>query len=138
MTCKTCGRKSLNEEANFCFYCGESFREHVGLDVKSLPQQHEEKEKEEQSASTRSDLKDEPVSFMNWLASYGLMFIPYVGPIAFIGFLIYWSVTNKASQTKKNWAKATLIFIIVNLVIFILYVFLVFMPKILDTGLLVI
>ena len=74
-----------------------------------------------------SGIQEKPISFMNWLGIYAilgaLMFIPYLGWIGFIALLLYWSFSNKTSATKKNWARVTLIFVgIIIVIIFIMLI----------------
>ncbi|BCN29714.1 hypothetical protein [Anaeromicropila herbilytica] len=102
MECKVCGRHTDSESANFCEYCGTSYREAPKQEYR-LPNEnygiinHENREVEE------------PISFGNWLGSMLLMFIPFVGFFVYLFMLLKWSFGGNVAQTKKNWARAQLI-----------------------------
>lgn len=130
MVCNNCGRQVHNEEANFCEYCGNSFREHIQTPAFVQPQLNGQSQSYEQT-QTRTNYNpllpnqaesiklnggDRPVSFLNWLGSYGIFFIPVIGTLLFPIMLLVWSFSSNVSQTKKNWARATLIFLIALLI----------------------
>lgn len=102
MLCNNCGRNTLNEEANFCDYCGHQLQEHI-----------QEAVKQEKPVAEPVNLEPvhKPISLLNWLASYGVLLIPIVG----IVMIFLWSFGKNISPSKKNWARATLIFAIVML-----------------------
>ena len=110
MVCNNCGRQISNEEANFCEYCGHSFREHRQNQAPVnpippnpiLPKQ----------ITVVRDSADKPITFLGFLGSYGIFFIPVIGTLLFPIMLLVWSFSGKVSVTKRNWARATLIFII--------------------------
>lgn len=118
MKCNICGRQSQNEEANFCEYCGSSFREHVHTVLNSTPQERLHGGADGFSGSMAMHT-DKPISFMNWLVTYGIIFIPIFGGIIFIVQLFIWAFSNNAPANKKDWARATLIFVGVSTVIII-------------------
>jgi heme/copper-type cytochrome/quinol oxidase subunit 2 len=62
-----------------------------------------------------------PVSFLNWLGTYGMVFIPIAGWLIFLVMLFVWAFGANAPASKKNWARATLIFIGVSIIIMIIY-----------------
>lgn len=107
MICNTCARYTKNEEANFCENCGNSFREHAQMAYNMEPQRQVEPEKEN---------SDKPITFLNWLGTYGLLFIPFVSWV----MIFVWAFGNKTSPSKKNWARATLIFMGVLIIIMML------------------
>lgn len=110
MVCNNCGRQIGNDEANFCEYCGQSFREQQQIPTPTnsipanplLPKQ----------ITVVQDNKDRPISFLSFLGSYGIFFIPVIGFFLFPIMLLVWSFSSKVSETKRNWARATLIFVI--------------------------
>lgn len=123
MVCNACGRTTQNEEANFCYYCGTSFREHIRAVAVPQPAFVPKPEIHEREAVKQAVIApavvvpaDKPVPFLNWLSTYGLLFIPYIGLFAFLGMLIYWSTSKDTPVSKKNWARATLIFVPIFLV----------------------
>lgn len=113
MTCQSCGRMTQDQEANYCFYCGDSFREPVDIVINPKPQAEEA---QEQSLSSTTLSNEKPIAFSSWLRTYAIMFIPYVGLIVFIALCVYWSVADNVVETKKSWARATLIFLGINLI----------------------
>lgn len=135
MMCKSCGRNIQNENANFCEYCGSSFREIDENVVKPSYGYSTGNERENVSATTPQPMPPEainisnakPVSFLDWLGSYMIRFIPFVGQFVFFIMLIIWSVGNNVSESKKNWARAKLIYSIVWFIIIMLFIFLILM-----------
>lgn len=96
MLCNNCGRESIQEESNYCFYCGDSFREYrqeavdTGKEVDVAPD---------------NMITEKPVSVWNWLGSYGVLVIPVVRFV----ILLIWAFDKKTNKNKKTWARATLI-----------------------------
>jgi hypothetical protein len=133
MKCNTCGRQTLNEEANFCEYCGSSFRENNVAAINSDPGMKSYLYNEAQKPFTNPHLQstvnpsdsaeaEKPVTFLNWLGTYGLLFIPFVGGLLFIVMLLIWSFGGNVPASKKSWARATLIFAAVMIIFFVVYV----------------
>lgn len=132
MVCKSCGRDNINENANFCEYCGEDIREsnihntqptydysnQSGTGGTSATPPHP-------TQAIEINKNEKPVSFLNWLGTYAIMLIPFVGGIVFFIMLIIWSVSNNIPESKKNWARANLVFMIIMLVIVLIFVFMV-------------
>lgn len=129
MKCNTCGRQTQNEEANFCEYCGSSFRERrqTSFPVSQREPENQQMNQHRDAATSApgngmnavQNTKEKPVSFLNWLGTYGLMFIPIAGGLIFFVMLFVWSFDNKTPESKKNWARVTLIFSAI-LIIFII------------------
>lgn len=109
MICNTCGRSIKNEEANFCEYCGASLRGQTSNGMQSSPKPpvYEAVIREEK-----------PISFLNWLGSYLLMYIPYIGLI----MLFIWSFGRNVPESKKNWARANLVIMLIMLVVLIIII----------------
>ena len=135
MICNNCGRQIQNEAANFCEYCGASFREQAqasrhetGKSFNSVPGIQQEippMKPQNIMFGVPGGIQEKPISFMSWLGTYAilgaLMFIPYLGWIGLIALLLFWSFSNKTPATKKNWARVTLIFVgIVIMIIFVI------------------
>jgi hypothetical protein len=137
MKCNTCGRQLQNEEANFCEYCGASFREHTHTIINAAPR--------EQNLGETADMNhksiamqipngmigqksvdelgtDRPISFLNWLGTYALIFIPFVGVLVFIIMLFVWAFGGKVPESKKNWARVNLIVALVIFLLLFLYI----------------
>lgn len=142
MICKTCGRTIANEEANFCEYCGASFR--VGVDNiypefknnatnvyqnthsnygqdgsahmqgnASFRGSHYQSDNSQSVADTQDNTIEKPMTFVNWLMVMLLPFIPMVGMIAYLALLFMWAFGAKTPATRKNWARAMLVMLVV-------------------------
>lgn len=148
MICKVCGRTITNELANFCEYCGASFR--PGADnkiseelLKSLDASNQTGGSKEggskeggytqaqyqQQASAQGmtgqgvrlpkifrdifDTSERPMTFGNWLILYLIPFIPMVGMILFLIVLFFWGFGANVGKTKKNWARATMVMVLI-------------------------
>jgi len=133
----------MNEEANFCEYCGSSFREHMHQQPVQMPP-HDQGNPYNMAPVPPNMAPDgmmynnpgmapseKPTSFLDWLGTYGIMLIPCVGWLVFIVMLFVWGFGNNASTSKKNWARATLIFVGVLLLLVIIYLAMV-MPLYMD------
>ena len=157
MICKICGRTITNEEANFCEYCGASFR--PGMDHRIFEEKMHEQTKDgyvnagQEPFSQRMDSmyqntqeiqnrtygsgqtyqsqaqkvanpslsgmfsgSDKPMTFGNWIIIYLIPFIPMIGTLLFLVLLFTWGFGSKVAATKKNWARATLVFILIMIV----------------------
>ncbi len=128
MVCTNCGRQTQNEEANFCDYCGHSYREQVQAQIKIQPQIQSQTPFSgnpllpKQVTAVREEGMEKPISFLSWLGTYGMFFIPLIGTILFTVMLFVWSFGNNVSETKKNWARATLIFAVAFIFVLSVYV----------------
>ncbi|MDI9488694.1 MAG: zinc-ribbon domain-containing protein [Bacillota bacterium] len=119
MICNTCGKSIQNEEANFCEYCGASIRsrnDFGGSDYHTKPSPPPV------TKEVIINQNDKPVSFFDWLGTYLILFIPLVGSLIFFVLLIVWSFSRNVSESRKNWARATLVYI---LIVFIILVFII-------------
>ena len=112
MVCNNCGRKIGNEEANFCEYCGHSFREQKQIPAPENPIPSNPLLPKQAIVLQDNSNKDKPVPFISFLGSYGIFFIPVIGFLLFPIMLLVWSFSTKVSATKRNWARATLIFVV--------------------------
>lgn len=121
MECKVCGRYTSNENANFCEYCGNSFRKEFENPNKSSI--NENKHNINQYQSRKEPMNEQEsetaISFKNWILTLFLPFIPVVGGIAYIVMLFVWSFDSSTPKSKKNWARASLIMYLIVLVIII-------------------
>ena len=124
MICKSCGRTIDNENSNFCFYCGTSLKEGRADDFVSGPvSASQEYDKSIMNSTAKAEAKDgeKPLSMPNWLGSMLLPFIPIIGIVAYIIMLVYWGFGGKAPESKKNWARASLIVFAVSLILLVFY-----------------
>lgn len=126
MVCNTCGRYKQNEKANFCEYCGASFRGDNG-DIQPTNNYNSQYGTGKTSNPMPPPMpetidlnqKEKTVSMLEWLGTYLIMFIPVVGGIVFLVMLLIWSFSNSIPTSKKNWARATLIFYLITIILFI-------------------
>lgn len=161
MVCNSCGRTSGNENANFCDYCGASLKgkdtyvatengnsgerqleARVDSTGSSLFGKNVEGQGNDQAPQTvyggsyvpsTEDASEKPVSFWNFLGSMLIPFIPIVGPIVYFVMLLVWSFGSDTHPSKKNWARATLVFGIISVgiaIIFLVY----FVMMVLNSG----
>lgn len=128
MRCKVCGREAMNPEANFCDYCGSSFREYgkTREEAAVLEQGKEgysafgmSSESIDQTVKTE---QEKPVTMWTYLGTMLIVFIPRVGFYAFLGILLYWSFVAVGSPTRRNFARAMLIFTVVFIVYTVFYI----------------
>ena len=134
MRCNVCGRQTMNEAANFCDYCGSSLREQNTSSNdspqfgqgSSFPQNepaseiiHNQNDWIPQAAEREQPEK--PVSFLDWLGTYGIRFIPVVGWLIFLIMLFIWAFSKDTPQSKKNWARVKLIYTGIALVVIIIF-----------------
>jgi hypothetical protein len=137
MKCNTCGRQLQNEEANFCEYCGASFREHTHTIINVAPREQNPGETADMNnrsiamqmpnvmqgqKSVDEHGTDRSISFLNWLGTYALIFIPFVGVLVFIIMLFVWAFGSKVPESKKNWARVNLIVALVIFLLLFLYI----------------
>jgi len=150
MKCNVCGRQIQNEEANFCEYCGSSFREqrlapdNTGTVSPRFPMGNNSPKSLDQVSMNpmsmnpmlmnptamnpmsgnqinipMSEEPERPTTFANWLGTYGILFIPIVG----IVMLFIWAFGKDTPISKKNWARATLVWAaIIGVVLVILLI----------------
>lgn len=111
MQCLMCGREISNPEANYCEYCGTAVKTDVYREeqVQQTPQQ-------------QTDGKPVRVPTSSFLGVMCLPLIPFVGGIVYLVYLFYWAFSSGIEDSRKSWARATLIYagIYVGLVILVL------------------
>ena len=112
MVCNTCGRQVQNEAANFCEYCGASVREKSSY--RNNPSAESEYSNPQTVNSTgintlKSTEKEQTITFFEWIRFYAVLLVP----IANIVMLVIWAFSYDTPVNKKNWARATLIFMVV-------------------------
>lgn len=152
MICKVCGRTIANEDANFCEYCGASFREMkqaqdgassyqtvppMGVNSQqgqmyqqsqpnwqgqSSAQNSYQQQQGQRQQNVQAGENKQPISFLNWLGTMLLPYIPFVGSLTYIVMLFVWAFGKDSNPTKKNWARAKLIVTAIGIVAFIILV----------------
>ncbi len=128
MVCKACGRNSANENANYCEYCGASFRE-------NMPFRQESYSVITEQPDTRVDNEEneKSISFGNWMGTMLLPFIPIVGIPIYVVMMFVWAFGSDTPQSKKNWARASLIVSVLGIILFI-FAFTYTMMDIMNSG----
>jgi len=71
---------------------------------------------------SEADGKRQPISFLNWLGTMLLPYIPVVGWIAYLIMLFVWSFGKGTDETKKNWARARLVSGIIIIILGLIYI----------------
>jgi len=123
MTCHTCGRQIQNENANFCEYCGASFREHAqaapasGMGQPFYSRLNTTEPIPNMMAGMQQKASEQPTSLLGWIGRYAILFVPFAN----IVMLLIWAFSNTTPASKKNWARATLIFLAFVFILFIGY-----------------
>lgn len=131
MICKVCGREVRSENANFCEYCGASLREdRAGAEQPGnqngygegygAASNQEYGRRQTREGSKPAVEKEEPVSFKNWILTFLIQLIPFVGSLVYMVMLFVWSFGSNTNRSKRNWARATLIMMLLSLVLLIL------------------
>lgn len=137
MECRVCGRKIANEEAHFCEYCGASLRENTvpetpvspytgqngTYNVSAAGQNPNAYENTQipgmkrQPAADMNSGMESPITFKGWIGIMLLPFIPMIGTFIYFAILFTWAFGSNASQTRKGWARATLLVLLVSAVL---------------------
>lgn len=128
MRCTICGREAMNPEANYCDYCGSSFRE-CGQENRQWENGAGEKfrdgvSEERYSAFGTGEYRESTVgnndrpavgenkkiTIWTYLGVLLLPLIPWIGTIAWFVILCYWSFSIKIDEARKCFARAYLIY----------------------------
>ncbi len=124
MTCHTCGRQIQSETANFCEYCGASFRENVqaapapGMGQPFFNRPYTAESMPNMMAGTQQrGASEKPTSLLGWIGMYAILLVPFANII----LLLIWAFSDTTPASKKNWARATLIFMVFLFILFVGY-----------------
>ena len=109
--CKVCGRKNPLEDANFCYYCGASLKEGAAPVI----------EKPLESEAAKAPAEDltrakRPFAVKHWLGLFLCLLIPLYGWIAFLVIALISAFGANATDERRAFAKAFLIFIVILVV----------------------
>ena len=119
MVCKACGRNTANENANYCEYCGTSFRENIPFRQADYSIEREQNQETEQNKETGSEDNEKPISFGNWMGTMLLPFIPIIGIFIYIVMMFVWAFGSDTPKSKNNWARASLIISVIAIILFV-------------------
>ncbi len=114
--CMNCGFES--QEGNFCPKCGNGFVEVSEQPVAEQP--HLEQSVTEPNTGIYQAPpvpSDDNVTVGEWMISLLLTAIPCVNLI----MLLVWAFGGGAKKSKSNWAKASLIFVLISLAISLIF-----------------
>lgn len=107
MQCTMCGREITNPNANYCEYCGTAVGTMAYREVQPEPQRE-------------TAPKQDRVSTWVFLGIMALPMVPFVGSIAYLVFLFYWAFAPSIEDSRKSFARATLIYTAIMLVLVII------------------
>lgn len=132
MICKACGREKVNDNANFCEYCGTSYREDGSIiqEASSTGMNAQQQNIKE----IKNEENEKSISFGNWMGTMFLPLIPFIGIFIYIVMLFVWAFSSDTPESKKNWARATLIITVIGIVLLI-FIFSSAMMEIMNSGL---
>lgn len=119
MVCKACGRSTANENANFCEYCGYSFRENKN--IQSVQESYPAGGLRQESFLNVPEKAEKEVSFKNWIGTMLLPVIPVIGIFVYLVMLFVWAFGNETPKSKKNWARATLVVLAISILVVVVF-----------------
>lgn len=115
MICKVCGRSTDNQNANFCEYCGSSYRISTNMDQENISSTNIN----EDIHNINEEETEKPISTLHWVCCMLIFFVPLIGWIAYPVMLFVWAFSNGTNKTKRNWARASLIMILIFMIMVI-------------------
>ncbi len=68
-----------------------------------------------------NELNSQEMTVKDWLVTYLILFISSIIPLLPIIILLYWAFSENTVPCKKNWAKASLIFYLIVIVLALLF-----------------
>lgn len=137
MRCMVCGREAMNPEANFCDYCGSSFREcnRESADSDSSVRKAEDGDGysafgteafDDRSIGAREKISGEKEgtkdTIWTYLGAFFLPMVPMVGVFLWLFMMFSWAAGSKVNESRRCFARAYLIFIGVSLMVLYAYV----------------
>ncbi|MCH5272624.1 MAG: hypothetical protein J1E35_03030 [Lachnospiraceae bacterium] len=141
MRCMVCGREAMNPEANYCDYCGSSFRQYgentwEAPSVQNNRSAENTKEPQAYTAFGTTEYRDNvyeaeqkaqngehenKASTGMFLGVMLLPFVPMIGSIAYLIILFHWAFSAYITDARKNWARATLIYTAIIFVLILIF-----------------
>lgn len=110
--CKVCGRRNPLADANFCYYCGASLKG----DVVPAAVQPVEREPEPVTAEDPTRVQ-KPFTVKHWLGLFLCLLVPLYGWIAFLVIALISAFGANATEERRSFAKAFLIFLVIATVV---------------------
>lgn len=118
MYCKNCN-KSLPDNMRFCDTCGAPL-EAENTQPQPQPQYQSQPQPPVYNAQPGYIEQEQPVSVGEFLGAMLLQFIPCVGWLIFLIMMFVWAFGSSVKPSKRNWAKANLIFALISAGVFII------------------
>ena len=146
MICPSCGRE-LDDDVNFCYYCGHSFREGFSnnyskpagqaplvqssavtdrgsYETDAMSNSYMSGDSVEYDARRaeimRADEEKRAMSPIGWVLYFACLFIPLLW-IVWLIITCVWAFGKKGSTERKNFAKGMLITVVLLIVIIFVY-----------------
>ncbi|MBQ1853172.1 MAG: zinc ribbon domain-containing protein [Lachnospiraceae bacterium] len=110
--CKVCGRRNPLADANFCYYCGASLKG----DAVPAAVQPAEREPEPVTAEDPTRVQ-KPFTVKHWLGLFLCLLVPLYGWIAFLVIALISAFGANATEERRSFAKAFLIFLVIATVV---------------------
>lgn len=110
--CKVCGRRNPLADANFCYYCGASLKG----DAVPAAVQPVEREPEPVAAEDPTRVQ-KPFTVKHWLGLFLCLLVPLYGWIAFLVIALISAFGANATEERRSFAKAFLIFLVIATVV---------------------
>lgn len=137
MRCTVCGREAMNPEANYCDYCGSSFRkygqegwgasepdgnryeENTGTDegYSAFGTNTYQKETVQRESGNQGTGDNKKITLWTFLGVFFLPLVPWFGVIVWLVLLVYWATNSQIDDARKNFARAYLIYMAVAMII---------------------
>lgn len=108
MKCCNCGRENV-EEANFCFYCGYSFRENVA-DAGMHSQIREIQLSDEATVVQPVNSQRGALKTWQWGLYFMLLVLPYAWPLWLV-LTIMWCFSERATEERRSFARGLMLFV---------------------------
>ena len=110
--CKVCGRRNPLADANFCYYCGATLKG----DAVPAAVQPVEREPEPVTAEDPTRVQ-KPFTVKHWLGLFLCLLVPLYGWIAFLVIALISAFGANATEERRSFAKAFLIFLVIATVV---------------------
>lgn len=110
--CKVCGRRNPLADANFCYYCGAS------LKGNAVPAAVQPVEREPEPVTAEDPTRvQKPFTVKHWLGLFLCLLVPLYGWIAFLVIALISAFGANATEERRSFAKAFLIFLVIATVV---------------------
>ena len=140
MKCPSCGRE-CQDEANYCYYCGYSFRDEkfnegkeneapIGgatghmpipmIDLNQYAQLNTGEKTEDGKERVLLVKKKAPLKTWQWVLYFATLVFPYTSFI-WLGVTGYWAVSPVIPDERKNFARGMMIFLLALFTIAIMF-----------------